>query len=132
MGVLPAREGQAEVIEPVFERYTGDADAVIAHVGEIGQPLSARWMLLPEDDVLLAPFSARQARVRRSSVRRTPVAISGWRRRISSKMATGRRPGTLLSNGTTSLSQTAANGSRRRRPRGDLFCEGSRRSCSMR
>src|SRR5260370_19244681 len=55
MGVLPAREGQAEVIEPVFERYTGDADAVIAHVGEIGQPQPARWMLLPEDDVLLGP-----------------------------------------------------------------------------
>src|SRR5947209_5160439 len=33
-------------------------------------------------------------------------------------MATGRRPGTLLSNGTTSLSQTAASGSCRRRPRG--------------
>ncbi len=37
MGVLPAREGQAEVIEPVIERHAGDADAVIAHVGEIGQ-----------------------------------------------------------------------------------------------
>jgi hypothetical protein len=43
-----------------------------------------------------------------------------------------RRPGTLLSKGTTSLSQTAASGSCRWRPRGDLFCEGSRRSCSMR
>src|SRR5260370_2854376 len=55
MGVLPAREGQAEVIEPVFERYTGDADAVIAPVGAIGQPQRAGWMLLPEDDVLLGP-----------------------------------------------------------------------------
>src|SRR5439155_13792607 len=55
MGVLPAREGQAEVIEPGFERYTGDTDAVIAHVGEIGQPQPARWMLLPEDDVLRGP-----------------------------------------------------------------------------
>jgi hypothetical protein len=36
MGVLPAREGQTEVIEPVIERHTGDADVVIAHVGEIG------------------------------------------------------------------------------------------------
>ncbi len=53
MGMLPAREGQAEVIEPVIERHTGDADAVIAHVGEIGQPQPARRMLLPEDDVLL-------------------------------------------------------------------------------
>ena len=55
MGVLPAREGQAEVIEPVIERHTGDADAVIAHVGEIGKPQPARRMLLPEDDVLLGP-----------------------------------------------------------------------------
>ena len=53
--MLPAREGQAEVIEPVFERHPGDADAVIAHVGEIGKPQPARRMLLPEDDVLLGP-----------------------------------------------------------------------------
>jgi hypothetical protein len=58
------------------------------------------------------------------------VLISGWRRQISSKMATGRRPGRLFSNGTTSLSQTAASGSRRRRPRGACFCDGSRRACS--
>ena len=32
MGMFPARERQPEVIEPVFERHTGDADAVIAHV----------------------------------------------------------------------------------------------------
>src|SRR6516164_2258754 len=55
MGMLPPREGEAEVIEPVIERYTGDADAVIAHVGEIGQTQPTRWMLLPEDDVPLGP-----------------------------------------------------------------------------
>ena len=33
----------------------GDADAVIAHVGEIGKPHPARRVLLPEDDVLLGP-----------------------------------------------------------------------------
>ena len=27
MGVLPARESQAEVIEPMIERHAGDADA---------------------------------------------------------------------------------------------------------
>ena len=41
------------MIEPVIQRHTGDADAVIAHVGEIGKPQPARRMLLPEDDVLL-------------------------------------------------------------------------------
>src|SRR5438309_6600160 len=55
MSMLPAREGQAEVIEPVIQRHTGDADGVIAHVGEIGKPQPARRMLLPEDDVLLGP-----------------------------------------------------------------------------
>jgi hypothetical protein len=55
MSVLPAREGQAEVIEPVIQRHAGDADAVIAHVGEIRQPQPTRRMLLPKDDVLLGP-----------------------------------------------------------------------------
>jgi hypothetical protein len=43
------------VIEPVIQRHTGDADAVIAHVGEIGKPQPSWRMLLPEDDVLLGP-----------------------------------------------------------------------------
>src|ERR1700757_3393792 len=62
MRVLPAREGQAEVIEPVIERHSGDADTVIAHVGEIGQPQPTRRMVLPEDNVSLGP------------VERSPVA----------------------------------------------------------
>jgi hypothetical protein len=53
--MLPPWEGQTEVIEPVIQRHTGDADAVIAHVGEIGKPQPARRVLLPEDDVLLGP-----------------------------------------------------------------------------
>src|ERR1700746_1459394 len=52
MSMLPAREGQAEMINPVIERHTGDADAVIAHVGEIGKPQPARRMLPPKEDVL--------------------------------------------------------------------------------
>ena len=44
------------MIEPVIERHTSDADAVIAHVGEIGQSQPTRRMLLPEDDVLLSPI----------------------------------------------------------------------------
>src|SRR6516164_4665680 len=52
MRMLPAREGQAEVIESVIERYTGNADAVIGHVSEIGQPQPTWRMLLPEDNVL--------------------------------------------------------------------------------
>src|ERR1700745_4213913 len=39
----------------MIQRHTGDADAVIAHVGEIGKAHPARRVLLPEDDVLLGP-----------------------------------------------------------------------------
>ena len=53
MGVFPARESQPEVIEPVIERRAGDADAVTAHVGKIGQAKPTRRVLLPEDDILL-------------------------------------------------------------------------------
>jgi hypothetical protein len=55
MRMLPPRKGQAEMIEPVIERHTGDADAVIAHVGEIGQPQPTRRMLPPEDNISLDP-----------------------------------------------------------------------------
>ena len=47
-------------------------------------------------------------------------------------MAMGRSPGAAFSMATTSLSQTLASGSGRRRPRGAFFCEGSRRSLSNR
>jgi hypothetical protein len=33
--VLEAREGQAEVVEPVIERLAGNADVKLAHVGEV-------------------------------------------------------------------------------------------------
>src|ERR1700757_136838 len=55
MSMLPPREGQTEVIEPVIQRHTGDIDPVIAHVGEIGKSQPSWRMLLPEDDVLLGP-----------------------------------------------------------------------------
>src|SRR5947209_13878737 len=55
VSMLPAREGQTEVIEPVIQRHTGNIDAVIAHVGKIGKPQPSWRMLLPEDDVLLGP-----------------------------------------------------------------------------
>jgi hypothetical protein len=43
------------MIEPVIERHAGNADAVIAHVGEIGQPQPTRRVLLPENDVAFGP-----------------------------------------------------------------------------
>src|ERR1700740_3477513 len=87
MAVFPAREGQSKVIEAVIERHAGDADAKIAHIGEIGQPQPPGRMLLPEDDIPIGAVERPPAPMRRSSVRRMPVLISGWRRQISSKIA---------------------------------------------
>lgn len=54
--MLPAREGNAEMEEPVIEWHAGNADAEIAHSGEIGQPQPAGRMLLPEDDITIGPI----------------------------------------------------------------------------
>ena len=53
MGMLEARVGQPEVIEPVIERLAGDGDAQVGHVGEIRQPHPARLMDLAEDHLLV-------------------------------------------------------------------------------
>jgi hypothetical protein len=74
-------------------------------------------MGLAKDNLLLLAVDRRQARIRRSGVRRIPAPSSGWRRNISSKIATGRTPGAALIIGTTSVSNTPANGSGRRRSR---------------
>ena len=87
MGVFPAREGQPEVIEPVIERHAGDADAVIAHVGKIGQPEPARRMLLPEDDVLLG------------AVQRPPGADAPLQRAPDAGADLGMAPPDLVENG---------------------------------
>src|SRR6266853_1683710 len=87
MGVLPAREGQSEMVKPVFERYTGDADAVIAHIGEIGQPQPTRRMLLPEDDVLFGP------------VQRPPAADAPLQRAPDTSANLGMAAPDLIENG---------------------------------
>src|ERR1700758_644647 len=53
MGVLPVREGKAEVIQPVMQRNVGDGDAKLFGVGEIRQGLLTRRMFLPEDNLSL-------------------------------------------------------------------------------
>ena len=61
-----------------------------------------------------------------------PVASSGRRRQISSKIATARIAGAASSIGTISPSHTPAGGSGRRRPRDLFFCDGNRGSASIR
>src|SRR5450759_4935808 len=64
--------------------------------------------------------------------RRHPELGSGCRRHSSSNTEIGRKPGAAFSIGRTSFSQTSANGSARRRSRGDFFWVGSRGSFSNR
>jgi hypothetical protein len=56
MGVLEARIGEPEVVEPVIERRPRDGDAKRARVGEVGQSDPAGLVRLPEDDLPLFPM----------------------------------------------------------------------------
>jgi len=53
MGVLKPGIGQPEVVEAVIERRSGDADAQLAHVGEVGEADLAGLVGLAEDHFLL-------------------------------------------------------------------------------
>lgn len=118
MRLLEARPDKPEVVKSMVQRDAGDADTEIGHVGEFRQTHPAGLVDLPEDDLLLRAMNgAPGARMRRSIVRRTPGSRSGWRRRISSKMPIGRRPGAERSSGTISSSKIDARGSGLRRPR---------------
>src|SRR5437764_736977 len=118
MGMLEARERQPEVIEPMTEPLTPivmpsapmsvKSDRPIRPGGCSWRKITSRW----------GPLRARHLAMRRSKVRRTPGAMAGSRRQISSKMATARTPGAASSIGAISLSHTPASGSGRRRPRG--------------
>jgi hypothetical protein len=81
-----------EVIKPVVERFARDRDAESAHVGEIRGPFDLA-VLLTQDHISVGTVEARHLAMRRSNVRRTPVAVSECRRHSSSKIATARMPG---------------------------------------
>ena len=53
LGMLPAGERETEVVEPMRQRLAGDGDAEAARVGEVGQALLTRRVLLAEDHVAL-------------------------------------------------------------------------------
>lgn len=54
--VFPVRAGQHEVIEHVRERLTGDSDAEVVHVGEVGCSQPARLVDLGKEDFLGGSF----------------------------------------------------------------------------
>ena len=49
VGMLEAGIGQAEVVETVVERRAGDGDGEIAHLGEVGQTHTPRFVDLAKD-----------------------------------------------------------------------------------
>ena len=53
VGMLEAGIGQAEVVETVVERRAGDGDGEIAHLGEVGQTHTPRFVDLAKDDLLV-------------------------------------------------------------------------------
>ena len=119
LGMLPAGERQTEVIEPVIERDTGDADAEIGHVGEVRQSLLTGRMLLAKDHL---PLRAMLRLPGRGSAAPACVAFRGKPAcRLQSRSGDRLSPGAALSIGTISLSQTSANGSARRRSRRALL-----------
>lgn len=109
------------MIEPVIERRADDADAALAHIGEIGQADPSRRVLLPEDDVLLG------------AVARSPSADAPLQRAAD-----------LVENGDRTQQRGALQqrhdlavpdpGQRtgRRRPRDAFFCNGRRGASSIR
>src|SRR5712692_11228592 len=74
----------------MIARRAGDADAAIAHVGEIGQPEPAPRIFLPEDDVLLG------------TVQRPPGADTPLQRAPDAGADLGMAPPDLVENGDRS------------------------------
>ena len=78
------------MVEPVIERHAGDADAAIAHVGEIGQPQPARRMLLAKDDVLLG--SVQRPPGADAPLQRAPNTSADLRMAAAELIENGNRP----------------------------------------
>ena len=56
--MLPAREGEHEVVQDVRERHVGNRDAQLAHGGEVRQPSLAWRMVLREEHFLGRAFES--------------------------------------------------------------------------
>lgn len=105
MGMLKAGERQPEVVEAVIERLTSNDNAERACIGKSDRPRrpgSCSWRKITSCS---GPLSARQALMRRSSVRQMLGLRSGCRRRSSSSTPITRMPGAAFRIGTISASQ---------------------------
>ena len=133
MGMLEAREGQPEVIEPMRQRDAGNRDAEAARVGEVGQAEPAGLVLLAEDHVLLRP------------VQRPPGLDAPLQRAPDVAVELGMAPAQFFEarrspecrappsgSARSRCPKTPPSGSGRRRPRGGFFCDGRRGSASIR
>ena len=132
MGVFKARERQAEVIKSAVEELAGDGDAEIGHFSEVRQSHPARRMLLAKDDLPIR--TVHHPPSPDAPLERPPRSGAQVRMAAEEFLEDGDRlsPGAAFNIGMTSLSQTSAKGSARRRSRRAFFWPGSRGSFSMR
>lgn len=131
--VLEPGIGQSKVIQPVIQRLTGHGEPRSPPMSvKSDRPIRPGSWVWRKITSRSGPCSARQARMRRSSVRRMPGLTSGCRRRSSSKIATGREAGEDFNSGTISASKIFASGSGHRLLRGTFFCVGRTGSEFMR
>ena len=102
------------MVEQMTERLAGDPDAETAAIGEIRQSLSARRMLLPEDQLTLGAFG--RSPVRDTALQRAqqPVGIAAGMQPLQ-LLQQRRRPQArhLLQYRHQLCCQTSANGSER-------------------
>ena len=103
LGVLPAGEGQAEVVEPVRQRLSGERHPERAGVGGVGQAPGAGRVLLAEDHLALRP------------VRRLPVAHPALQR--APHPIAQRSHGVMSPKGDGATARGGGAASPRRRPR---------------
>ena len=61
VGVLEARVGQAEVIQQMLKRLTGDGDTDVSGSSEVGQTEATGWIPLREDHLLFGAMQGAPA-----------------------------------------------------------------------
>ena len=130
--MLEAGESQPEVVEPMIERLARDGDAEPAHVGEVRQAQPSRRMLLAKDH--LAVGTVERAPAGDAALQRPPHARGdAW---MPAAKLLENRHGANAGRGFHHRHDLAVphpgKRSGRRRPRGFLFCDGSRGSLSIR
>ena len=76
LDVLPAPEGEPEMVEQMLERLAGDRHGETAGMGEVGQRLATGRMLLPEDQLALGTLGRPPVRDAALQRAQQPIGIA--------------------------------------------------------